>query len=72
MGWCSGTTIFDKVVEYILESKDIDKKELIRVLVNALFAQDWDCEGDSKYWKHPLVREVFAEMYPDWFKEEEG
>ena len=69
MGWCSGTQIFDDVLDLVLANDEVDKKELVKVLIEALGNQDWDCEGDSKYWEHPLVRDVFKEMYPHWFVE---
>lgn len=69
MGWCSGTEIFDRVVEILLEPH-LDKKKIIKELLDVLEDQDWDCQQDSLYWDHPLVRKVFEEVHPKWFTEE--
>lgn len=66
MGWCSsGTDIFDKVTRFVLESKTLtedDKGALLRVLIMALYDADWDCESDSRYFKHPLVRKIMKQL----------
>lgn len=71
MGWCSATVIFDSVVSGIVGDTEIDKKELIRIVANALEDGDWDCQQDSDYWDHPLVQEVMRELHPSWFEDEE-
>lgn len=74
MGWCSGTPIFDRVAEKILltELSDDQKEELIFTLADAMADQDWDCEGDSKYWDHPLVRKAFKRVWPYIEEDETG
>lgn len=72
MGWCSGTEIFDKVVGILLEKEPLDKKGLIKEMITLLEDADWDCQSDSDYINHPLVREAFIEVDPEWaeyFKE---
>lgn len=68
MGWCSGTCIFDPVVKAILEqdAPEEQKINVIKSLITALQDEDWDCETDSDYWKHPLVRRAFKETCPSW------
>lgn len=67
MGWCSGTILFDSVLDYVLgDGKDADPKELIKYLINTLEDMDWDCQTDSDYFNHPLVRECFIELDPIW------
>lgn len=66
MGWCSATPIFDAICEAILNEK-ADKKELLKITIEALQDGDWDCERDSKYIDHPLVREAFTDLDPDFF-----
>ena len=66
MGWCSGTNIFDPIVGALLADKPIDKKAVIKIVAEALEDGDWDCQQDSDYWNHPLVREVFMELHPGW------
>lgn len=70
MGWCSATRIFDPIVGALLDDKPVDKKALIKMLAEELENGDWDCQMDSNYWDHPLVREVFKELHPDWDWEE--
>ena len=70
MGWSGGTYIFDAVLDHVLADKEIDKKELITDLISVLADRDWDTEGESEYWDHPLVQEIFREKYPNWFEDE--
>jgi len=65
MGWCSGTIIFDGIVESLLYPGRVDHKEVIKKLITSLWELDWDCEGDSNYLTHPLVKEAFIELDPD-------
>lgn len=60
MGWCGGTDVFDPVVKQVLSTDlpDQKKHDIILALINALFDQDYDCESESVYWKHPLIRKV--------------
>lgn len=66
MGWCSGTEIFDTIVGALVDNKPVDKKEVIKELITALENADWDCQCDSEYIQHPLVKEAFIELDPDW------
>lgn len=70
MGWCSATEIFDKVASVILSDEPIDKKRALLTVIEALQDNDWDCEMDSDYWDHPLVREIFMELEPEWFEDD--
>lgn len=71
MGWCSGTEIFDDVVAALVEEgKRPPVEKVIERLVAALENGDWDCQQDSAYWDHPVVRKVFLQVHPDWFDEE--
>lgn len=70
MGWCSGTEVFDEFVEVLLE-QNLDKKDAIRRIAEGLRDLDWDCESDSRYWDHPIVQEVFKELEPEWFEDED-
>ena len=71
MGWCSATVIFDKVVGALLdESGEVDKKAVIKELIDTLEDGDWDCQQDSKHWDHPIVNAIFRERHPQWFEEE--
>ena len=69
MGWCSGTEIFDVVAEAVLE--DLPKEEILGRLIDVLEDHDWDCQCDSDYWNNPIVRKLFEERFPEWFKDEE-
>lgn len=70
MGWCSGTETFDVAVEVVLDN-ETPTKDKIKKLITAWQNMDWDCEADSRYWDHPVVRQAFRELYPDWFEDEE-
>lgn len=72
MGWCSGTDIFDRVVEMILKTNtsDDEKYKLIYALGEVLEGNDWDCQGDSDYRNEPLVRKALIDLGNDWLDEE--
>jgi hypothetical protein len=66
MGWCSGTSIFDAVAEFVLKTDrpDDEKSEVLFVLADAMASEDWDCEDDSAYAGEPLVKAVFIRVWP--------
>lgn len=71
MGWCSATEIFDTVAKAVLpltELHDYQKITILRKTIEVLADGDWDCESDSTYWTHPLVRQSFksSKYYNDW------
>lgn len=68
MGWCSGTDIFDEVVQS-LKAGDAPKETLKKLAV-VLEDHDWDCQNESKYWDDPDIREIFQELHPSWFEDE--
>lgn len=73
MGFCSGTDIFDPIVKIILDCQETsatDKQRILRALIQALWDHDWDCEEDSRYYRHPFVLPLFRELRPDWFEDE--
>lgn len=72
MGWCSGTEIFDKVLKEVINT-DLpaeNKDRIVRVLIDALEDGDWDCQADSRYYKHPIVQHAMRDLHPDWFTDE--
>ena len=69
MGWCSGTETFDVAVEMVLD-ENLSTRDKIARLIDAWWKQDWDCEGDSRYWDDPRVRSMFVELAPGWFEDE--
>lgn len=66
MGWCSGTILFDQVCDSLLADKKPTAEETIRLLAVAMENMDWDCQSDSAYWEHPVVRRVMKELHPHW------
>ena len=67
MGWCSGTEIFDRIAKIVIENPQMNnRKELLVTLIDALEENDWDCQSESEYIEHPLVRSAFIEIDPDW------
>lgn len=71
MGWCSATRIFDPIVGALLNDKPVDKRALIKMMASELEDMDWDCQSESEYWEHPMVRSIFREMHPDWFEDDD-
>ena len=71
MGWCSGTRLFDGMLSAFFNEDKLDKKEFIKQTIIELENMDWDCQQDSAYWNESLVQEIFREMHPDWFEEED-
>ncbi len=73
MGWCSGTEIFDKVADFVLHSvfagNEATRQYTLEVLVSALEDHDWDCQDDSQFIEHPIVKKVMRQLHPDWFKD---
>jgi hypothetical protein len=57
MGWCSATEHFDSVASQVIDNPNVPLAEQIRI-VTALYKTlrdgDWDCEGDSEYYNHPV------------------
>lgn len=64
MGWSSGTDIFDKVVEDILNKES--REQILETLITALEDHDWDGPEQSSHWDNPNVRRVFKHLHPDW------
>lgn len=70
MGWCSATEIFDTVVSALVDEDLPDVETTIKQLINALEDGDWDCQTDSDYWDHPIVRKCFEAVSPELFDDE--
>ncbi len=72
MGWCSGTNIFDSIVETVIEScLSIEStKNIIKTTIIALEYEDWDTQNESEYFNVPIVKDIFRELHPDWFEDE--
>ena len=68
MGWCSGTTVFDRVAKAILEcdASEDTKVLLLCALTEACEDHDWDCQDDSVHYDHPLVQRAFFIVHPNW------
>lgn len=72
MGWSSGSTIFDKVAALILDSELSEERqaEIISALIDVLEDYDWDTQGESDYYEHPIFQKVMKEKH-DWFGEDD-
>jgi hypothetical protein len=63
MGWCSATVIFDTVADALIgDGAPKDVETALRTLIVALQDGDWDCECESEYWDHPIVRKIFEDL----------
>lgn len=74
MGWCSGTDIFDAVAKLILSKDEVSEEEIqvLKTLVDALEDGDWDCQGDSDFYEHPIVQRIMRELHPDWYEDDDN
>lgn len=66
MGWSSAVRIFDDVCEAVLHEHSIPdecKTTIVMALAESLDDLDWDTQCDSMYAEHPIVQEVFYELY---------
>jgi hypothetical protein len=68
MGWCSGTLIFDKMAEFVINSpqSEVQKVATLAYLAESLENEDWDCQQDSRFYDHPIVKRVMRQLHPDW------
>lgn len=68
MGWCSGTYVFDVVVEDILAAdiQESDKVKIISNLIRVLEYMDWDCQTDSDFFDNPVVKKAFIATNKRW------
>lgn len=57
MGWCSGTDLFDKVIDAIPEEHRT--VELFKKIITAFEENDWDCQYESKYYDNPMFQEAW-------------
>lgn len=53
MGWCSGTEIFDTVLDAALPhiTDKAARDHFVYLIAVSLWDGDWDCEGDSNYYE---------------------
>lgn len=54
----------------ILDDLKLEIKTKIKSLIGQLEENDWDCWSDSSFYEHPLIREIYMELYPNWFKDD--
>jgi hypothetical protein len=68
MGWCSATPIFDKMAEFVINSPQSEDQKVatLAYLAGALENEDWDCQHDSRFYDHPLVKRVMRQLHPNW------
>lgn len=71
MGWCTTTEIFDTVASALLEDNEVDKKNVLEIVISALEDGGWECQQDSEFYDHPVVQEIFRKLHPRWFEDEE-
>jgi len=60
MGWCGGTSIFDKTAKVVLAKKisDKDKIEILEALAKEMEQHDWDCQDETSLRSSAIVRKV--------------
>jgi hypothetical protein len=66
MGWCSGTSIFDGVMDAIVPIVEPDHLyDIAGHIAELLWDSDWDCEADSKYYEELLKPLMIERGYID-------
>ena len=64
--WASAVCIFDAIAKPLIEGlNDTNRsntKKVLKVLAETLEDCDWDTQGESSYWEHPLIQEIFREL----------
>lgn len=66
MGWCSGTEIFDGVIDVIAPIVEPERLPgIAEHIAEMLWNGDWDCEEDSKYYDELLVDIMYKRGYMD-------
>ena len=73
MGWSSGSELMDKVIQGALEAMPFDveaRKTLYRRVIPAFEDADWDTPDECMD-QDPAFDEVFKEVSPEWFMEED-
>lgn len=63
MGWCSGTDLFDKVIDAI--PKNDLSVALFEKIIGAFEDNDWDCQGESKHYANPMFRIAMDRLHPE-------
>ena len=70
MGWAGGTQVFDDICAEILSRKPLTKERVIRAVIVALEAADWDDQSSSQYYDHETVQAQFKVLHPEEFDDE--
>ena len=70
MGWCSGTVLFDDIVEAIFDSTPENIITMLTKIITAFEDMDWDCQEGSRYWEKHEVRQAFKAIHPEWFEDD--
>ncbi len=72
MGFGSAVYIFDDILELLDKIKNPTRKDFIKTLIVVLEKADWDTQMDSYHYEDEEVLEIFKELHPNWFDDEEG
>ena len=71
MGWCSGTELFDAVIDAIPE--EARSAELFEKIISAFEDKDWDCELESDYSGNANFQIAIHKLNLDWnWAQEDG
>jgi hypothetical protein len=64
MGWCSGTELFDAVIDAIPgKARTV---ELFAKIIAAFEERDWDCQLESDYAGDTNFLIAYKKLHPDW------
>lgn len=64
MGWCSGTELFDKVIDAIPE--EARTVALFEKIITAFEDRGWDCEMESNYVSNTNFLRAIHTLHPEW------
>ena len=67
MGWASGSSLFDYLIEVAQEfiPNDKKRKEFYKRMINAFEGEDWDTQSEC-IGQDDAFDEALVELHPDW------
>ena len=74
MGWGSATTIFDRIVDEVIEYIPEDRRlRVLEKIAEEFWMEDWDTEMESRYFDAYLLpimrkRDMLDHDFDDWYE----
>lgn len=70
MGWCSGTDLFDEVLDVIFALRVKDTVALVKsvkTVIKAFESNDADCLMETKHSDSSIFVQAWVNLYPDYY-----